>query len=340
VGKLVLAICVVGCGRIGFDRLGDGDGGDGGGDGFGQPMASCAALAHMCGPGGTSSCCDSPIVSGGSFYRDFDVGTDGMYPVMTHPASVSDFRLDTYEINVGRFRQFVEAGQGTRANPPPAGAGARTLNGMPRQAGWDPAWNAFLNADTGALVAALSCEPQYQTWTNAPGANEALPMSCIDWYEAFAFCAWDGGFLPTDVEFNYAAAGGAEQRAFPWSSPPSSVTIDCSYANFEPGGVPFTCVNTPQGGVNRVGSESPKGDGKWGQADLAGNLFEWTLDDWGTYPMPCDDCAELVDQGFGKSGRSGMFLDPAMYVRGGYRSDPGMADGRGSNFGARCARAP
>jgi formylglycine-generating enzyme required for sulfatase activity len=52
----------------------------------------------------------------------------------------------------------------------------------------------------------------------------------MDWYEAYAFCIWDGGFLPTDAEWNYAAAGGAQQRAYPWSNPPTSLTIDPSYA--------------------------------------------------------------------------------------------------------------
>ena len=43
-------------------------------------------------------------------------------------------------------------------------------------------------------------------------------MNCINSYEAVAFCIWDGGFLPTLSEWGYAAAGGNEQREYPWGA--------------------------------------------------------------------------------------------------------------------------
>lgn len=331
------------CGRIGFDVLGgagDANGDGRGSDGMlgdGPPMLSCSNLPATCGLAGTSPCCGSPLVPGGTFYRSFDVGTDGMYTDMTNPATVSDFRLDTYEVTVGRFRQFVNAGMGTQASPPTPGTGARTLNGMANQGGWDAAWTPSLTANSAALVAAVKCSATYQSWTDTPGANEALPMNCITWFEMFAFCAWDGGFLPTEAEWNYAAAGGNEQRAYPWSNPASSLAIDCSYANYYNGTA--YCTNPPNGAVNRVGSESPKGDGKYGQADLAGNVWEWTLD-WlaSPYSNPCTDCAELTPATL-RVFRAGYFGVDASALRGALRFGAG-ATGRRLDVGVRCARTP
>lgn len=297
---------------------------------------SCSGLPAQCGPAGLSDCCRSPLVQGGTYYRSYDVGIDGAYVDMTFPATVSDFRLDTYEVTVGRFRRFVSAGMGTQQNPPQEGAGSRELNGMPGQGGWEPAWNVSLPVDSSALVASLTteCAP-FASWTDAPGENEYLPIACVNWFVAMAFCAWDGGFLPTEAEWNYAAVGGDQHRAFPWSNPPSSLSIDCSYANHYSGA---WCADPKNGGMNRVGSESPKGDGRWTQADLAGNAAEWTLD-WSsaTYPMPCVDCASLGVTA-NRVLRGGNYNQTAEYMRGARRRSG--APSLRSFMGMRCARAP
>lgn len=258
-----------------------------------------------------------------------------MYANVGNPATIRDFQLDKYEVTVGRFRRFVNAGLGTQTNPPPAGAGRRSLNALDNQGGWHPSWNGNLAPTTDALRAALRCNSVFQTWTDAPGNNETLPMTCLDWFQAMAFCAWDGGFLPTQAEQNYAASGGGQQRAFPWSNPPSSPTIDCAHANYYDS--VKQCV-LPAGGTRRVGS-SPLGDGRWGHSDLAGNVDEWALDWYAVgYPTPCENCANLapatqrvMGPGYWGDGASAQRAPRHVGV------DPTL---RTFSGGVRCARAP
>ncbi|WP_438024028.1 hypothetical protein [Sorangium sp. So ce233] len=124
---------------------GSGDGGQGGGAaGAGGEGAngttvppSCAMLDVRCGPGGTS-CCDSKPVDGGAYDRSYEGVSE---PADARRAVVSSFRLDTYEITVGRFLEFVEAGRGTQADPPEDNAGDHPA--LP-ESGWRSAWNELL----------------------------------------------------------------------------------------------------------------------------------------------------------------------------------------------------
>ncbi len=299
-------------------------------------FSSCAGLATTCGPAANENCCaTATTVPGGTFYRSYDVASDSVYKDMTKPATVSSFKLDRFEVTVGRFRKFVNAGYGTQAKAPATGSGshANTVG-----SGWDAAWNASLPADTTSLVGAVKCNATYQTWTDTAGNNENLPMSCITWYEAMAFCIWDGGYLPTEAEWNYAASGGSEQRVFPWSSPASSGSLDCTYANYE------TCATGGTGGgaANRVGSESPKGDGRWGQAGLSGNVMEWVLDSYATpYVTPCTDCGPVVGGDRTQRGWSFNLSTSAFQgvLRTGHRGLPNPPTIRNHTIGVRCARS-
>ena len=274
-------------------------------------------------------------MTGGTFYVAHEevVHTDTSYR-----ATISDFRLDMYEVTVGRFRKFKTAWDaGWR---PSAGAGKHThLNGgkgladAARAAAYEDGWATAWASSVAPTDANLSCDPMLATWTASAGAGESRPINCITWFEAYAFCIWDGGFLPSEAEWNYAACGGNEQRFYPWSKPANSTTIDCTYATYYPGS---DCAST---GTTDVGAESPKGDGSYGNADLAGNVSEWTFDWWGGPAVQCNDCAFLDLNPSGRTARGGAFRAEASQLATSYRdgNDPTVRD---KNFGARCARSP
>ena len=300
------------------------------------PSVSCVALPYTCGANSNDNCCNSLEVSGGTYYRSYDAANDPNSGNTNFPATISNFRLDKYEVTVGRFRAFVAVTQGTQVSPPSIGAGAHPH--IPGS-GWEASWNASLTADTAAFVAALKGCRTSQTWTDSPGANENLPINCITWYEALAFCIWDGGYLPTEAEWNYAAAGGDQQRAYPWSSPPGSLMLDASHASFH-------CLSADPGcngeKLTAVGTK-PMGDGRWGQSDLAGNVQEWTLDRDDQYGSPCTDCANLVSSlNPYRVSRGGDYQSDGDVLRTGYRDIHVLnsPDARIANSGVRCARAP
>ena len=294
-----------------------GEGGDGtittGKSGF----PSCETISDTACSG--DDCCASLLVTG---------CTDCAFPY-GYTSTVSDFRLDKYEVTVGRFRSFVNAYEG----PPAMDAGARSA--IPGS-GWQSDWNDDIGIDSVDLVNDLLLRPcaelTIRTYTEDPGGNEAKPMNCMTWYEAFAFCVWDGGFLPTEIQWQYAAAGGAENREYPW--PESAVDTDRALYGYCGEGVSSACAVE---NILEVGSK-PLGVGKFGHLDLAGSMWEWVLDYFGApYPaQPCSDCANL-DGTTPRVIRGGGWPEPVTLQNTSERgNDP--PESSWMNVGLRCAR--
>jgi formylglycine-generating enzyme len=298
---------------------------------------------QTCGASSSTDCCAALPVPGGTFERS---GVD------SGVATVSSFALDQFEVTVGRYRKFVNAKLGTSVNPPAEGAGASPYVAG---SGWSSAWNHFLPSSTASLETSFKCaiEP---TWTASIGDNDGLPMNCLTWYEAFAFCVWDGGRLPSEAEWNYAATAGAENRWYPWSNPPTSEVITPQYAAYEctahSHSLPPTYGDAEADGamgpllcepsdIIPVGSLA-MGNGKWGHADLAGNVAEWTFD-WfvDPYPLPCKNC-ETVDAGEAEGGPMRVFRGGGYYYEPSYLTtwsrQADLPSNRDDSYGVRCAR--
>jgi formylglycine-generating enzyme len=272
-----------------------GSAGNGGIDGGGTVDVSGPALpppscvdAPICADG--LSCCSRFGVPGGTFAMGRGLsGTDACpqgvdcpsTELPEHEADVSAFVLDTFEVTVGRFRKFVEYLDQHPGWQPSSGAGASPRIG---NSGWHDGWTPKLPS-LATIKADLKCYAPEQTWTDDVGANENKPINCIDWTKAFAFCAWDGGRLPSEAEWEFAAAGGDQNRLYAWGSP----TPDCSYANMNNGEL---CAGDKVAPV--VVGSTPKGNGRWGHRDLTGNVGEWILDLYAPYTgASCSDCANI-----------------------------------------------
>ena len=304
-------------------------GADAGADAVAPPPPSCAGLGATC---GTESpprdCCQSLPIDGGAFHRAYDGVVGDPFNSTAYPAEIASFKLDTFEVTVARFRNFLE---GYPGNLPKEGAGRNPND--PSDPGWRAAWSsdrARIPPTAADTVSVAGYCQTYRTYTDAPGANEYKPINCINWYVAYAFCIWDGGRLPTNAELNYAAAGGSLQRAYPWSDPSTSTAITTTHAVW----------GTWQ--LANVGSY-PAGVGAFGQFDLSGNVAELTSDRGRAvqYPIPCVNCANhddgtAVDTQVSVRGGSAMSVEK-LYLRNG-SSVAQPANSAMHDSGVRCAR--
>ena len=292
------------------------------------------------------SCCTSVKVPGGTFYRT--CANDGSGAKDTaDPATVSDFRLDKYLVTVGRYRKFVAAWDGGSGYAPAVGSGKHVhLNGgkgladSATSGSFETGWAESDGDNLAPNNDNLDCQSGASTWTSDPGDHENLPINCVNWWEAYAFCIWDGGFLPSEAEFVYAAAGGQEQRQYPWGSDDPATddlhaVFNCNY----PQGSPSACEKSALH-IAPVGTAS-KGAGRWGQLDLVGNLMEWYLDWFApAYGNPCTDSANLT-KASGRAPRDGYFASTDKnLLLASYRNNGFYPTNRFYSFGFRCARAP
>jgi formylglycine-generating enzyme required for sulfatase activity len=257
-----------------------------------------------------------------------------------HSVTLSPFWLDKYEVSVGRFRRFV-ASYDTWLPTANAGNHPNVL-----ASGWKTDW--AVPANRAALEQVLvapdvepyECDPSFRTWTPAAGNNECLPINCLDWYVSFAFCIWDGGRLPTEAEWEFAAAGGEENRLFPWGdqAPDNALAV-------------FSCQASAAGGaacspadLRPIGSRGSSSYGRYGHVDLAGSLLERTRDtfDGAFYSGPSASQKDVVNLALDATiadgaARGGDFESDGSTLRAAYRTDVDRHL-HAATIGFRCAR--
>ncbi len=98
----------------------------------------------------------------------------------------------------------------------------------------------------------------------AAGGSEDLPVVNVSYREAAEFCAWAGGALPTEAQWELAARG-FDGRRYPWGEDLPDERLACFGEDWN------------RGGPSKIGAH-PAGRSPFGCHDMAGNVWEWCKD--------------------------------------------------------------
>lgn len=237
------------------------------------PAIQAPALTLASG-GGT--CPGDVGIAGGSF--QLGAVDDGRFVFdnekWAHPVEVKPFRMARAAVTNAGFAEFVDAG------------------GYHEPRWWDAeGWAWRTGADATAPLYWRCKEGVW--WRRCFDREEILvadePVIHVNWHEAAAWCRWAGRRLPTEAEWEFAAATvpgmPGIKRRYPWGDKaPSTQT-----ANLH--GTAGRCVPV---------SALAAGDSAWGVRQMVGNVWEWTADWFQPYPgFVRDPYAEYSEPWFG-----------------------------------------
>jgi len=108
---------------------------------------------------------------------------------------------------------------------------------------------------------------------------------CVNWDQAQAYCAWVGGRLPSEAEWEYAARG-PESLDYPWGKAfdphrLNACDVNCGLERADAAADDDHAYPAPVGSY-------PSGASWVGTLDMAGNVWEWVIDWYGNY-LPGDE---------------------------------------------------
>jgi formylglycine-generating enzyme required for sulfatase activity len=136
-----------------------------------------------------------------------------------------------------------------------------------------------------------------------PEEAGAIPVSGIPFYAAQAFAAWIGLRLPSEAEWEYAARGGLAGKKYP-----NGQEMNDKLANF---------AKRSKGAI--AGGNFPANG--YGLFDMAGNLFQWTNDWYGSYSAAEESNPTGPGAGEYKVIRGGSWVSGAGALRVSFRVD-------------------
>jgi iron(II)-dependent oxidoreductase len=212
-----------------------------------------------------------------------------------HPVHVATFSISRAAVTSGEFAAFVDDdGYERREFWTDEGWDWRRRVGATHPVYWHPDGERWFERRFDRIVPL------------APGK----PVMHVNRFEAQAYCRWAGRRLPTEAEWEYAAAHapGEKKRRYPWGS----ALPDAGLANL---------YAVAAGPIDVAAL--PRGDSAAGCRQMLGNVWEWTADAFLPYPgFTADPYKEYSEPWFGSHAvlRGGSFVTRAGLMRNTWRN--------------------
>jgi iron(II)-dependent oxidoreductase len=239
--------------------------------GYRAPPQTGAAVS-----GNSGACAGDAEIAGGEFLLGASRGDGFVFDneKWAHPVRVAPFCIARAAVSNAEFARFVEDAGYTR----------RELWSVE---GW--AWRVAASAEHPVYWRHSPPTWQERRYDDVRTLASEEPVTHVSWHEAQAYCRWAGRRLPTEAEWEFAAAitqeRGAAKRRYPWGDR----SPDSGRANL------FGAASGPIA----VGALAA-GDSAWGCRQMIGNVWEWTADVFAPYPgFVADPYADYSQPWFG-----------------------------------------
>ena len=201
-----------------------------------------------------------------------EIGTNPLYPEEGPPriVHVNKFRMEKTDVTNLQFSEFVKASgyltTAERRTPPSSIVFIDRPQGV--DLGNPSQWWEIVKGATWKTPMGEGSDIQ---------GKEEFPVVHISLEDALAYARWIGHDLPTEIEWEYAARGGKTGNHFVWGNTNHDEGV--AKANIWEGIFPildkgkdgFKAQSSP------VGCYSPN---DYGLFDMAGNVWQWTKDDY------------------------------------------------------------